>query len=242
MRTERVSIRLANAAGLPGSLALREPCGRDELAIQGVDTAAALELLDRLLEPPLPGGAGGLNVTDRDALLAALHRQCWGDTIMATRTCGACQLPFDLSFQLSDLQRSLLENQVPPDPRWTLPTTAMELACGCASTASQAMQDLMETCDIEPADMEAAASSMEAAAPILDVDLEAPCPECGHAQWASFDLQSFLLQRFLGEREGLMDEIHFLAEAYGWSLREILTLTRQTRRSLTQRILDRASP
>jgi hypothetical protein len=238
MRTERVIRRLPAGADAPGSLTLREPCGHDELAIQGIDTRSAIELLDRLLEQRLPGGATCLNASDRDALLAALHRLCWSDAITATRTCAACEQSFDLSFSLSGLQRNLQEHLRSLDPRWSLPTATAELGCEAALSDEQGVGHLMSACGIQPGDLEEAALALEEAAPILDVDLEATCPECGHPQWALFDLQSFLLQRLLSEREGLLDEVHLLARTYGWSLDDILGLARRTRRTLAQRILD----
>ena len=48
-----------------------------------------------------------------------------------------------------------------------------------------------------------------------------------------------MLQRLLNERPALLAEIHALAASYGWSLTEILSLGRTTRRAMTA-ILDKA--
>jgi hypothetical protein len=71
---------------------------------------------------------------------------------------------------------------------------------------------------------------------LIDVDLEAACAECGQAAVARFDIQSFVLQRTLYQREGVLSEVHALAGAYGWSLNEILGLPRSLRRSLAERL------
>ena len=67
MDTERVTLRHL-PGGSAASVTLREPCGRDEIAVEGVDTRAAVALLERLLRghgPAVPG-AMDLAASDRD--------------------------------------------------------------------------------------------------------------------------------------------------------------------------------
>lgn len=75
-------------------------------------------------------------------------------------------------------------------------------------------------------------------APIMDIELTAFCAECGHVHTIEFDIQSYLLGAFLGERRRLMREVHRIAAFYGWSLDEILTLERSERRQLVDLIED----
>jgi len=114
MRTEQVPLRHAQAGGR-AAVALREPNGQDEMAVEGVDTACAVALLGRLLDDARHD-PGQMAAADRDALLAALHRQCWGDRIVSTLTCAACANRFDLSFQLSEVQRHLGAAAAAPTP------------------------------------------------------------------------------------------------------------------------------
>jgi len=237
MRTERVVLQFArDAQGEALSLTLREPCGQDELSVLGVDTLSAVELLDRLVEgTPHPNPPVLQMVArDRDALLAALHRLCWGDRIEATLRC-PCGEPFDMDFRLSDLQKQLRENQQDMEHPWRVPVAEDELAVA-ALPAKEAVRALARRCGVD--DLEAAAQCLDVLAPILDVDLQATCPECGRSQSTRFDVQSYLLQRVLGERENLLDDVHILASCYGWSLGEILDLPRGTRQSLVRRIPD----
>ena len=246
MRTERVTLRHAAA---PAVVALREPTGRDEIAVDGVDTRSAVALLDRLLRGAAAPSAMQLAAADRDALLAALHRQCWGDRIVTTLTCVACTSPFNLSFELSAVQRHLAANDscwhADGDGRvvdengasFKVPRAGDELAV-VADSPRQAAVQLALLCGAGPPDIEKASTALEQAAPIVDLDLTGTCVECGHEHSAHFDLQSFLLQRLLNEREGLLAEIHTLASAYGWSLRDILSLARSTRRSLASSIAE----
>jgi len=242
--TERVTLRHL-AGGAPAAAMLHEPSGRDEMSVEGVDTRAAVALLERLLqrEPfaPVPPAAR-LAACDRDALLAALHRHLWGDRIRATLTCANCGQRFDLSFELSAIQRHLAGGASAwlPDGSgclsnagghsYRVPTAEDEIAV--VAEGARAAAALAARCGVAPEHIESAAAALEAGAPILDLDLDACCIECGHRQLTHFDLQSFLLQRILNERPALLAEIHLLADGYGWSLRETLSLARRTRRSL----------
>lgn len=240
--TERIALRTASA---PLRFArLREPKGDDELALDGVDTRAALGLLDRLLDGP---AAAELSATDRDGLLAALHRGLWGDRVVSSLECARCGAMYDLAFDLSALQARLEERReagrvVAPRTleetrglRLCLPTAEAEIEAAQFGPAGRARLAAAIAGE-DHADDPGLELRLEALAPLIDVDLEAPCAECGHPALARFDIQSFVLQRALDEREGLLGEVHALAGAYGWSLSEILGLQRSLRRSLAERL------
>ena len=213
------------------------------MAIDGVETSCAINLLARLLPDSGAPPADQLAASDRDALLAALHRQCWGDRIVTTLTCQACEKLFDLSFELSAVQRHLVANSsswhpdgagnISDESGATIRVPRFIDEAGAATLGPRAgARSLAERCGISPDTMEAAGAGLESAAPIIDLELAARCADCGHAQTAHFDVQSFVLQRLLNERNGLLAEIHLLASTYGWSLQDILSLTRSTRRRL----------
>lgn len=243
--SERVPLRHGPA---PARFArLREPRGSDELAPSGVDTGSAVLLLDRLLDAP-PCGAGELSASDRDGLLAALHRALWGDRIVSSLACPACGEMYDLSFELSSLQRQLMrtlemarvlaprEIEDASGQRFRLPSAEEEDAAAQLGVVAGSALLLGSIAGGEHADGQAIGQRLEALAPLLDVDLDTSCPECGHAQLARFDIQSFVLQRLLDEREGVLGEVHALASSYGWSWGDIVSLPRSLRRSLVQRL------
>jgi hypothetical protein len=234
MRTERVALRHSPAAaGASHVVALRQLRGRDELSVEGIDTRAALALLDRLIEPGGPP-AVALSAADRDALLAALHRREWGDRIVSTLKCTSCGQRFDLSFELGDVQAHLKRGETGGA---TPPTGEQELRAA-EHGAHAGVLALAEVLGIAEHEIARASAELESAAPILDLEITAECAECRTPQEAHFDVQSFVLQRLLGERELLLSEIHQLAATYGWSLREIVGLPRATRRSLLRALDD----
>ena len=246
MTTLLERVALHHVGPVPCAAHLREPRGDDELALAGVDTRSAVQLLTRLaVAPPCPLDA--LGASDRDALLAALHRTLWGDRIVSTIACDACGADYDLAFELSALQRSLAERteavavdapralRTAASERFTLPTAAEEEAAallgadGPASLASAIAGEGAATAH-------AVAARLDTVAPLIDVDLDTACAECGHPQLARFDVQTFVLQRLLDERDSVLDDLHALAAGYGWALPDILALPRSLRRSLVQRL------
>ena len=72
---------------------------------------------------------------------------------------------------------------------------------------------------------------LERAAPVLDLELDAACPECGSAGTPRFDLATFLAARLAAERPFLVRETHWIASRYGWSHDEIMSLPREDRRA-----------
>jgi hypothetical protein len=233
-------------SGLPGFLRLNPPTGNDELAVAGVDTRAAVQLLDRLVEPATETGA--LAAADRDRLLAALYRCLWGDQVTASHDCAACGSPYDLEFRLSALEASLSASREPAvavGPRairdaddivFQLPDAAAEDAAAAGGPAGLAAM----AAAIADLPVDVLAGRLDVLAPIIDVDLAASCAECGHGASLRFDLQSFALQRLLDERERLLADVDVIARAYGWSLEAILGLERSLRQGFAQRLRDSA--
>jgi hypothetical protein len=234
---------------------IRDLCGQDEDAVSDTGTAAAIGLLDRLLVDTdgvalRPGEAEALTASDRDRLLADVYSSEFGDRIDCVLRCVACDSPFDIDFRLSGLMSSL---DLPPagkagpaasvvtledGRRCRLPRGGDELAVQDTPGASAASA-LLARCMIEGEagpDDRSVLAALESAAPILDVELDATCPECGTAMQAHFDLQHFLLSAIMQDTPARIAEIHLLASTYGWSLREILDLDRKRRRAFATAI------
>jgi hypothetical protein len=80
-------------------------------------------------------------------------------------------------------------------------------------------------CDL-PSDVVAViAQRMSEADPYADIQLNATCPQCRH-QWPAFlDIPSFVWREIEMLAQRLLREVHLLASAYGWSERDILSLS-----------------
>lgn len=251
MAGDRETLRYGSGAKIA---CMRELRGEDEEFVGGADggTLAALHLLDRLLVAP-EGAAGvrpaaaDLTAADRDRVLAAVLERAFGASVSSTVRCARCEARFDLDFSLRDLAAAadaeaaaagiLLGADgtlaLPDGRRYRLPTGRDECAC-LRLAPDEAARAMLEACALDgvrPGDDETVPTLMRAAAPVLDTELDARCPECGAAQSIRFDVQSYLLAALAGEALQLTAEVHRLAKAYGWSRREILRLPRSRRRA-----------
>ena len=235
----------------PRYVFLREITGVEEQAITNVTTTDAIRLLQTLLtsshgDAVSADEAGQLTPWERDCVLAALYTRLYGPRIDTSITCQRCEALFDLDFMLHDLmdglapQESLLNVDdhtfvLRHDIRFRLPTGNDECAV-FGLPPEQAEAGLLERSVVGCAGLDADTSAqvqnaMHAMAPVVNVDLDAKCPECAHQQSVQFDLQRYLLAALMNDRAQLVQEIHLLASAYGWSLTEILNLTRSQRRA-----------
>lgn len=258
-------ISLRHTAKKPTAF-LSQISGVEEKRIHGTATADLVYLIENLIEPRGGFSVGaadidGLTASDRDRLVAALYRNIYGDRIDATLQCRACESLFDIDFQLSLLQESLYQEQPEASPdgvyqtpqghAFRLPTSEDEIETS-GTPQTEAYAYLLEKILIDPTYqsllsgsesyrrevIDAVESRLSRIAPIVDLELNARCPECATNQAVHFDLQSFFLERLFQDRRWLMHEIHMIANAYGWSLDNILTLSRRERKELTNLIDD----
>jgi len=233
---------------------LRELTGHDERRISGTGTEDALQLLDVIMLPVEVEGsllhAEDLVAADRDRVLAALYIQTFGDRIENTLHCDACQLPFDTHFSLRELTATL--DKRPRNSQFT-PIAANMFECidgwrfrlptGCDERAA-AESVLAERClpDTEARpDLAVLQTALDEVGPLLELELKASCPECGCVHLVQFDIQTYLLRSLLNEQLHLFVDIHRLAAAYGWSAKEILSLTRTERRQLVELVENEPS-
>jgi hypothetical protein len=85
-------------------------------------------------------------------------------------------------------------------------------------------------------------AAMARLAPVLRMDLDAVCAECGAAQLAHFDIAAYLLRALVRERRWLYREVHTLAMQYRWSPNDILSLTREQRRTYVALVRAERAP
>jgi len=240
-----LSIGLALHEGGLRAGSMRPLCGVDELHLQSPTAAAAIALLSRLVQQP-DGSAlplAELSVSQLDRLLAALYAELYGHQAECRVRCGGCGEPYEFNLDLAALQSAQDSArppacdaegawQIDPDIRIRAPKLGdLELA----RTPSQLLQRLLLSGSAEGREAELL-EFLERAAPLLSLDLSAPCPHCGRAQSVRFDLARYLAQRLHGERPFLLRETHLLASRYGWSHAEIMALTRDDRRAYARLI------
>ncbi len=229
-------------------VSLRAISGADELLVEDVTTGVALTLLEKLVHKVDPAEAiatfkpANIVTADRDRIFAALYGQLYGNKIESTIQCRHCQTRFDLDFLLSALLQHYELTPVPradkgiiqmeEDTWFRLPTGADELLLD-EVPETVAENFLLSRClvkgDIKKMGTQVQ-EKMAQIAPILNLTMQAHCPECDNDQEVLFDIQTFFLTRLMQERPQLIKDLHRVAQSYHWSADVILNLPRKLRR------------
>jgi hypothetical protein len=253
LRSAMFEVGLRSSAIRAKRARLREPCAWDELLAENAGPGQITELIANLLVCGTPGWlsreeVGSLSLSDRDRIVAALHRHCFGDRLESIVTCCACQEPFEIGLSLAELVDSVGNSAaaagieapngdgyyvLASGARFRLPTIEDELAI-TTLPVNEAAGALLARCSAsvdhegEGAALEGA---MESLAPLVDVDIPVACAHCAAEQPVHFEMVSFFLSTLARERPILLREIHRIASAYHWSSHEIMALPRSLRRA-----------
>jgi hypothetical protein len=223
--------------------------GNAEMQIEKTDTETALQLLISMIDKNTSAiSASSIVSADRDRVLAMIYSELYGSRIESTICCKQCSEKFDVDFSLTTLLAQLQPGKtaVPENGiyelaegvAYRLPTGKDEMMA-LSAEGIDPVQALLNEClvagseIVEPGVVEA---QMAKLAPVLNLEMEAVCPECGKEQQVRFDMQSFLLLRLKKERPRLLYEIHTIAHCYHWSHEEILQLPRALRKQYVELI------
>ncbi len=200
------------------------------------------------------------SVAERDRVYAALCRSLFGDRVEARAACDGCGEAYELGFELLALERARPlatsdagDVAIEGTSARVRPPTVGELEawgdavvehfrahCVVREGAPEEAESAADPADpADEVDDETIDSALEAAAPLLDVHLDAPCPACGRARRERFEIGAWLMSGLLRERRVTLQELHVLARAYGWSLESLLALTRSQRHAFV-RLVTRA--
>jgi hypothetical protein len=210
--------------------------------------ACVLRLDDR--EPPRDL-ARRMLVGDRDYLMLELRRLMNGDKIQAIMACPACSAKMDVDINAGQIpvesttDRDGAHELAWPESegasgrtiRFRLPTGGDQEAV-VGLPVDVAADELLKRCLLEPCDppltvdeKATVIAAMEARAPRVEVELELECPECAQRFVTPFDTTTFFLSEMQISAAQLLREVHTLAFYYHWNESDILSLTRDRRRS-----------
>lgn len=211
--------------------------------------ADADQLLGRLIAGGqgalAPEDLGDLPLCDYELILAHLYRAMFGEVISQNVDCAACHKKFSVDFSLADWVGQIRGGITPERARefdgagYRLPTRAI-LRSGARDPGALARRLWQGAAPLAPnrlADFEA---QVARDCPVLQDDIEAPCPRCSEVVRKRFVLRAHLATRLAGRLRALLRDIHVLASSYHWSAAEILGLPRQTRAALIDTIRRQA--
>lgn len=190
-----------------------------------------------------------VSIGERDRQLLQLRDELFGSKFEAVATCPNCGERLELAFGKQDL----LAQGSPKNNEWQqlecagfevsyrLPTSADLLEV--TNNPSQAHELLLERCVEARADGVAVSASalpsaavkllgekMAEADPQAEVQILLDCAACSH-QWTTvFDILSYLWGEIDDWAQRLLNDVHALASVYGWSERDILSMSATRRR------------
>jgi len=192
----------------------------------------------------------GLTMGERDWMLLRLREGIFGPQVLGLATCPNCGEKLELSFEVADI---LASDRAKPDKVEALslddctvffrlptildmmestthdvPAMRRELLKRCILRAEQGDREY-DTNLLSEAALEAVAERMEKADPHGDLQLNVACPACSKENRLPFDIAPFLWIEIDAWVRRLLEEVHLLARAYGWSEEEILGMSSMRR-------------
>ncbi len=209
----------------------------------------ALELLEAAGADRTPPDQ--LTLGERDALLLTLRAMMFGNDITALSDCPACGATMELNFEVGAV---LLPQEAEQTDHHTicadeyrvtfrLPTAGDAACLAEMEDEFDPARALLDRCVISafkgdvtaapgdlPDEVVAQVSAhMEKADPQADIQLQCCCSDCGRRWSSAFDVPAFLLAEFEAVVSRILNEVHTLASAYGWSELEILSMSARRR-------------
>lgn len=186
----------------------------------------------------------------RDQMLLALRSELFGRVLPCYADCPACRtrLEFTLDaeafrsennhppIEVDGLQirqptsRDLASVMTEPDPE----RAAQQLAQQCCRLVAKQESDASPLLNpAQLAKIESILTEIDAAA---DIVLDFTCTQCGYVWQTPFDISDYLWREIDTYAARLMNDIHALARAYGWSEYEILGLSEIRRAAYLERV------
>ena len=202
----------------------------------------------------------------RDQLLLDLRSITFGDRVEAVAECPSCGERLEVVFDVTEIAGEESQPDEPGAARIQVevtdgsagyrvslrpPTTAdLRLAAG-AMDVGEGRRRLVDRCvlvaerdgsripssELPDPVIEEMGRAVAANDPRSDVRLAVSCPGCESRWEAPFDIAAFLWEEIRRYARRLLGEVHTLAEAYGWTERDILALPGSRRQAYLELVL-----
>lgn len=209
----------------------------------------SLILLVAVFPETHPETLSTLTIGQRDRRLLLLRERLFGQQLLTTAVCPECSeriewkscitdclMPCDEEYETSAENEFEIEDYF---FRFRLPNS-LDLAAviDCENT-QQAQQRLLSRCVLQTKHSGSNCSVDQIPKPIIkklnqqlekldpqaEIRINLSCPECSYHWDVLFDIASFLWTEINEWAEHMLQTVHKLAQAYGWSEREVLNLS-----------------
>src|SRR5450631_608037 len=213
-----------------------------ELLLEAFDKGSTEHDLERaltMLALAMPESSRQLlaerSIAERNLLLLQLREVTFGPAMSGLARCPECSAHLEFAFDARTLiallqsqrgQRSVGWSECGRDYRLRAVNSDDLLACLTSPDAEEAQHRLLTRCLSVSGESSHSADPMFSPALIENFDqlhgatelsLSVECPECSRSQLLDLDIGRFLWLEVRNAAQKLMNEIHALAWAYGWS-------------------------
>ncbi|RCV89163.1 hypothetical protein [Billgrantia montanilacus] len=172
------------------------------------------------------GDPADLPIAERDRLLLSIRADAFGPTLPARTACPDCGTELEMELDVNSLCEIL-----PPANAGdgTLrPLTSRDLAAVCGVSPDKlasALRARLSVRQVVGAEAEALDRRIAEEASAAELTIRITCSECG-AHWSeTLDVATHVWAEIEAAALGLLSEVSELAAAFGWSQRDILSLS-----------------
>lgn len=198
-----------------------------------------------------------LSLGQRNARLLNLREQTFGPHIVGLATCPHCGERLELFFRTDDLngapdeREEILKMSIDGDEvQFRLPNSLDLAVLDPRQDLARNRQLILERCLLKVSHageersldhlsanaVEAIGARMVKADPHADIRLDVSCVQCGQKWQAPFDIGQFFWTEIHAWANRVLDELHVLASAYGWSESDLLAMSQRRRQLYLERI------
>jgi hypothetical protein len=204
----------------------------------------ALTLLGAASDAP-PDSLATLSIGERDGLLLTLREWLFGSELLCIASCARCGENLELSMKAADLHVAPagpsdftlsmdgyeVDFRVPNSHDLEAIANCRDLTAGQLLLLQRCLNKIDRTGESVSAEqvpdvvIEALSERMEQSDPQANLELTLTCPLCDHEWQRVFDIETFFWKEIGAWASRLLNEIHTLASAYGWSEIDLLNMT-----------------
>jgi hypothetical protein len=180
----------------------------------------------------------------RNQALAELRCSCFGPNLQAWISCSHCDERLEFEVEVPALLKSHQNGEQPCDEPVVInghsfrrPSSRDLARAALVSDPHTAAIDLLEACRINngassvwsDADLDKIGEQLAIADPLAEIRLQFNCPMCGNQWEETLDFAAVLWSEIEAQAKRVLLEIHALASVYGWTEKDILSLSSNRR-------------
>lgn len=200
-----------------------------------------------------------LSIGARDMLLLEIRERAFGSQLDGFASCPQCNEQLEFSVSTSDFGGAFVPPSAESSLEWEmdgyqvafrLPNSLDLAAVAHNEDSSLARWGILARCvtavqqgssksavdELPEAVLTAIEDKMVESDPLANVDLNLLCPGCAYGWSIGMDIESFLWTEIHTQAKRLMGEVHILARAYGWSEKDILSMSAPRRQRYVEMV------